>query len=227
MQRKLALDNLAKALSVGTKPILFLDTCVMLDVFRVVDRASSFRPFKVFVELAEKVKRQDVVIVYNETVQSELLYNAPGEVRELRSKIQNMNRRWNAFRSMKDKANVAHELNLSVDKIIQAAEVTLRTITKDAFIVRDYDEALRSSYDVVIKHKAPAVRESQFKDAYIFRTCIDLAKKSGRQIVFCSSNTRDYCVDNASKVIHPDILSQAGANNVIVTLSLGEAYGHL
>ena len=223
MQRKLKLNRTAALLSAENRPILFLDTCVMLDIFRVVDRASSYSPFKVYVELAEKVKNQDVIIVYNETVQSEFIYNASGVVREQRAKIQNMNRRWNAFRSMKDKAEVLHAMNLSEDKIIQAAEVTLRTIRKDAFIVKDYDEALRSSYDVVLKLKAPAVRESQFKDAYIFRTCLDLAKKSGKQIIFCSTNTRDFCDD--SKKVHPEILRQASENNMIVTLSLGEAYG--
>lgn len=225
MQRKLTLDRVATILSTATKPIIFLDTCVMLDIFRVVERASSFTPFKVYVKMAEKVKNHDVVIVYNETVQSEFIYNAPTVVMEQRSKIQNLNRRWNAFRSMKDKDDVQHELNLSEDKIIQAAEVTLRAILKDAYIVKDYDGALRSSYDVVLKHKAPAVRDSQFKDAYIFRTCLDLAKKSGKQIFFCSTNTRDYCNDN--KKVHPEILKQANENNVVVTLSLGEAYGQI
>ncbi len=227
MQRKLILNNAAAHISTSVSPILFLDTCVMLDIFRVVERASSYKPFKVYVELAEKVKKGDVVIVYNETVQSEYMYNAPEVVKEVKSKIQNMNRRWNAFRSMRDKKEVASEINLSDDKIIQSAEVLLRSIRKDAIIVKDYDAALRSSYDVVLKHKAPAVRESQFKDAYIFKTCLDLAKKSGKEIIFCSTNTKDYCEDNGSKKVHPDILSQAAANNVIVTLSLGEAYGKL
>lgn len=225
MSKKLKLDRAATILSAETKSILFLDTCVMLDIFRVVDRANSFTPFKVYVELANKVKNQEVIIVYNETVENEFIYNAPGVVREQRAKIQSLNRRWNAFRSMKDKAEVHNELILSEDKIIHAAEVTLRTIRKDAFIVKDYDAALRSSYDVVLKHKAPAVRDSQFKDAYIFRTCLDLAKKSGKQIVFCSTNTRDYCDD--SKKVHPEIFRQANENNVIVVLSLGEAYGKL
>lgn len=225
MQRKLKLDRAASFLSTEDKPILFLDTCVMLDVFRVVERANSYTPFKVYVELANKVKNQEVIIVYNETVQSEFMFNAPGVVKEQRSKIQNLNRCWNAFRSMKEKAEVHHDVNLAEDKIIQAAEVVLRTIRKDALIVKDYDAALRSSYDVVLKHQAPAVRDSQFKDAYIFRTCLDLAKKSGKQIVFCSTNTRDYCFDG--KKIHPEILKQANENNVIVALSLGEAYGKI
>lgn len=225
MQRKLTLNRVATILSTTTKPIIFLDTCVMLDIFRVVERASSFTPFKVYVKMAEKVKTNDVVIVYNETVQSEFIYNAPAVVKEQRSKIQNLNRRWNAFRSMKNKDDVQHEQNLSEDKIIQSAEVTLRAIRKDALIVKDYDAALRSSYDVVLKHKAPAVRDSQFKDAYIFRTCLDLAKKSGKQIIFCSTNTRDYCDD--SKKVHPEILKQADENDVLVSLSLGEAYGKI
>lgn len=225
MQRKLTIDRVATLLAAETKPIVFLDTCVMLDIFRVVERSNSYTPFKVYVEMAEKVKTHDVIIVYNETIQSEFMYNAPGVVREQRSKIQNLNRRWNAFRSMKDKAKVINDLNLSEDKIIRAAEVTLRTIIKDAFIVRDYDAALHSSYDVVLKHKALAVRDSQFKDAYIFRTCLDLAKKSGKQIIFCSTNTRDYCDDN--KKVHPEILKQANENNVVVTLSFGEAFGKI
>ncbi len=227
MQRRLILNNAAIRLAAETKPILFLDTCLMLDVFRVVERASNYAPFNVYVELAKKVKNHEVVIVYNDTVLSEYRFNAPTVVQEQRSKILNLNRRWNAFRSMKDKAAVQNEVNLSVDKIIKAAETTLSAIIKDAIIVKDYDAALRSSYDVVLKHKAPAVRDSQFKDAYIFKTCLDLAKKSGKQIIFCSSNTKDYCEDNGSKKVHPDIMSQAIANNVIVTLGLGEAYGKI
>ena len=225
MQRKLLLDKIATILSSETRPIIFLDTCVMLDVFRVVGRANSYTPFKAYLKMAEKVKSHGVVIVYNETVQSEFRYNAPGVVKEQRSKIQNLNRCWNAFRSMKDKKEVYSEINLPEDKIIQAAEVTLRAIIKDAFIVMDYDDALRSSYDAVLKHKAPAIRDSQFKDAYIFRTCLDLAKKSGRQVIFCSTNSKDYCDD--SKKVHPEIVKQGDENNVVVTLSLGEAYGML
>lgn len=225
MQRRLILDNAAKRIATATKPILFLDTCVMLDVFRVVERANNYTPFNVYVELAKKVKAQEVVIVYNDTVLSEYRFNAPTVVQEQRSKILKLNRSWNAFRSMKDKAPVRNDVNLSVDKIINAAESTLSAIIKDAIIVKDYDAALRSSYDVVLKHKAPAVRDSQFKDAYIFRTCLDLAKKSGKQIIFCSTNTKDYCDD--SKKVHPEIAKQANDNNVVVALSLGEAYGKL
>ena len=227
MQRKLTLNNAAKQLSIETQPILYMDTCVMLDIFRVVDRSNSNKPFKVYVELAKKVKSHSVVIVYNETIQSEFIYNAPTVVKELRSKIQNLSRRWNAFRAMKDKSEVQSEINLSEEKIVRAANVTLKDIRRDAIIVKDYDAALRSSYDTVLKHKAPAVRDSQFKDAYIFKTCIDLAKKSGKQIIFCSTNTKDYCEDNGTKNVHPEILSQATSNNVIVTLSLGEALGRL
>lgn len=225
MQRRLILDNAARRIAAEAKPILFLDTCVMLDVFRVVERASNYAPFNVYVELAKKVKAQDVVIVYNDTVLSEFRFNAPTVVQEQRSKILNLNRRWNAFRSMKDKRVVHNDVNLSVDKIINASESTLSAIIKDAIIVKDYDAALRSSYDVVLRHKAPAVRDSQFKDAYIFKTCLDLAKKSGKQIIFCSTNTKDYCDD--SKKVHPEIAKQANENNVVVTLSLGEAYGKL
>ena len=227
MQRKLTLNNAAKQLSIETQPILYMDTCVMLDIFRVVDRSNSYKPFKVYVELAKKVKSHSVVIVYNETIQSEFIYNAPTVVKELRSKIQNLSRRWNAFRAMKDKSEVQSEINLSEEKIVRAANVTLKDIRRDAIIVKDYDAALRSSYDTVLKHKAPAVRDSQFKDAYIFKTCIDLAKKSGKQIIFCSTNTKDYCEDTGTKNVHPEILSQATSNNVIVTLSLGEALGRL
>ena len=165
----------------------------MLDVFRVVEGANNYTPFNVYVELAKKVRAQEAVIVYNDTVLSEYRFNAPTVVQEQRSKILKLNRSWNAFRSMKDKAPVRNDVNLSVDKIINAAESTLSAIIKDAIIVKDYDAALRSSYDVVLKHKAPAVRDSQFKDAYIFKTCLDLAKKSGKKIIFCSSNTKDYC----------------------------------
>lgn len=224
MQRRLILNNAARRIETDARPVLFLDTCVMLDAFRVVERASSYTPFNVYVELAKKAKFHEVVVMFNDTIKSEFQFNAPIVVKELRAKILNLNRRWNAFRAMKDKAAVNNDTNLSVNKIVQTAESTLSTIIKDAIVVKDYDAALRSSYDVVLKHKAPAVRDSQFKDAYIFKTCLDLGRKSGRQIIFCSVNTKDYCEDNGSKNVHPDILSQAQANNVVVTLSLGEAY---
>lgn len=76
MQRRLILDNAARRIATATKPILFLDTCVMLDVFRVVERANNYTPFNVYVELAKKVKAQEVVIVYNDTVLSEYRFNA-------------------------------------------------------------------------------------------------------------------------------------------------------
>ena len=227
MQKKLILNNLATRLLTETRPIIFLDTCVMLDAFRVVERTKSFESFKVYLELAKKVNAREVVIVYNETVQSEYRFNAPSVVQEQRSKILNINRCWNAFRSMKDKKAVENDVNLSADRIINAAETTIRTIIKDALIIKDYDAALRSAYDVVLAHRAPAVRDSQFKDAYIFKTCLDLANKSGKQVIFCTSNTKDYCEDKGNRQIHPDIIGMAANNNVIVTLSLGEAYGKL
>ena len=225
MQKRLIIDDAASLLSTQTTPAVFLDTCVMLDIFRVVDRANDFMPFKTYLLFAEKVKKGDVVVIYNETVENEFAYNSRRVVNELISRIQNLNRSWNAFRSMKDKKAVGHRVTLSDAKILQVAERTLRTIRKDAIIIKDYDVALWSSYYALLNHIAPAERDSQFKDAYIFKTCLDVARKSGRQIIFCSSNTKDYCDDK--KRVHPDISSQANANNVIVTLSLGEAYGRL
>ena len=223
MQKEGDIDRVASILSTMSNTILFLDTCVMLDIFRVVERANSFNPFKVYVELAERVRNKEVTIVFNETIQCEFRYNAPKVVEEQRKKIKNLNNLWNAFRSMKNKTNVLYNQELSEDKIINSAESTLNAICKDALIVKDYnDAALRSSYDVVLNHKAPAVRDSQFKDAYIFRTCLDLAAKSGKQIIFCTTNTKDYC--DGSNKIHPEIVSQSNAHNVIVTTTIGEAY---
>lgn len=228
MRKKLTIDKVATKLAVTNLPILFLDTCAQLDIFRIVDRVCDFAPYKHFVELAEKVKRKEVVVVYNETVENEYNYNVRKVVSETRSHINNQNRKWNAFRSMINKAQVKKNVSLSADKVIQSADALLRSILKEAFIVEDYDAALHSSYQVILRHIAPAERDSQFKDAYIFKTCLDLAKMSGKQIVFCSTNTKDYCVDNnGNKIVHPDILSQAIANNVIVAMSLGEAISKL
>lgn len=228
MQQKLTIDKVATKLAATNLPVLFIDTCAQLDIFRIVDRACDFAPYKPFVELSEKVKRKEVIVVYNETVENEYNYNVRKVVLETRSHINNQNRKWNAFRSMMRKAQVANDVTLSADKVIQSADALLRTILKDACIVKDYDGALHSSYQVVLRHIAPAERDSQFKDAYIFKTCLDLAKMSGKQIVFCSTNTKDYCVDNnGNKTINPSILSQAAANNVIVTTSLGEAIGKI
>lgn len=224
MQRKLALDKAASFISTQSKPILFLDTCVLLDIFRVAERTSGYKSFKIYLDLAEKVKNKEVIIVCNETVQNEFMYNAPMVVKEQRSKIQNINRRWNAYRAMKARKEVSQVL-LAEDLIIHSAEITLKVIRKDEIVISDYDEALRSSYDTVLRHLAPAIRDSQFKDAYIFRTCLDLAHCSGKKIIFCSTNTKDYCEANGQ--IHPDILKQANENNVIVTMSLGSAYGQL
>ncbi len=226
MQQKLTIDKVATKLAATNLPVLFRDTCAQLDVFRNVDRACDCAPYKPFVELSEKVKRKEVILVYNETVENEYNYNVRKVVSETRSHINNQNRKWNAFRLMMRKAQVANDVTLSAYKVIQSADALLRTMLKDACIVKDYDAALHSSYQVVLRHIAPAERDSQFKDAYIFKTCLDLAKMSGKQIVFCSTNTKDYCVDNnGNKTINPSILSQAAANNVIVTTSLGEAIG--
>lgn len=226
MQKKLALDKAALVLSSKATPVLFLDTCVMLDIFRLVERADSFTPFKFYLQLVDRIKNGDVCVVYNETVEKEYSYNAANVVREQRAKIKNLNNKWNALRSMKEKKDVSHKIELSADKIIHSAETTLRYIQQNALIIKDYDAALWSSYDVVLRHVAPATRESQFKDACIFKTCMDLGKKSGREIVFCTTNTKDYC-DDTKKNVHPDIKSQADANNVVVALNLGDAYGHM
>lgn len=224
MRKKISLDEAARLITRSLKPVFFLDTCVLLDVFRVVERTESFNPFKLYLQLAEKVKKDEVLVFINETIENELRYNTPIVVKEQRSKIQNLNRRWNAFRSLKDRKEVINEVNLSSDKIIRSAELTVHTILRNAYVIKNYDMALRLSYEAVLSHKAPAARSSQFKDAYIFRTCLDLAKKSERSVIFCSTNTTDYCEDTRSKRVHPEIKSQAEVNNVLVALSLGDAY---
>lgn len=226
MQKRLAIDKAAIRIAAEVKPILFLDTCVLLDAFRQVSRAVSFAPFKLYLQLLEKVKNKDVVIVINETVEKEYAYNAPTVVREQRSIIKNLNNKWNALRSMKQKKQVTNKIELSADRIIRAAETTVRVIMKDAYIISDYEAAMWTSYDAVLRHTAPAVRESQFKDAYIFQTCLDLGKLSGKEIIFCTVNTKDYA-DDTKTAVHPDIKALADANHIVVTLSLGEAYGRL
>ncbi len=224
------LNGLSKQLSKADKPIVFWDTCSLLDIFRFAYR-DSLNPneLKSYLLLLDKIEKGEIISISSELVLHEYNSNIGIVKNEYSSSINKTNsliakhfELINLFRT-----TTKNKLDISGLNLINDLENLSKRISKKTYFVREEKKFNKFAHFRVKNYMAPAARKGEYKDCYIWGTCLSLADKlkQSKPIFFLTKNISDFYVDK--KDIHPDIVSDCTINNVKVTTDCGLIIGFL
>lgn len=198
----LAITNAVNTINLNKSPVLFVDTCSILDVFRTIFRDGV--PVDIIssaIDITERFNATSVWLVVSETIITELQENKLTVLNELKKAIKAVDERNILFLAAInmitppptktihkfDSYNIDTHLNNIVDNFISKCLV---------LNLEEHHSA--KAMNRVIKGVSPSNKgKQQAKDCLIFEIFLDFSKRlrdSGfnNHIVFISSNSNDY-----------------------------------
>lgn len=208
--------NAVNSITTSTAPVLFLDTCAILDVIRTPKQESIQNAVisvtnEIFIKASREPKQVWIVattMVINEfnekleTVEDELVQHVKKVDRELEKLRITAN---SLFSSSQIEPLKFQNLKIP-DALRKIADNLLET---SIIIARENDCKLRAG-DRVIDGKRPSQKgKEEYKDCEIIEHYLEVSRQLRNRgfkekCVFVSSNKKDFCEKNTTN-IHPDL----------------------
>lgn len=196
------------------KPLIFWDTCALLDILRVTDE--SRKPslgsdaLEDYEGLAKLIEEGKIVSITSFMVRHELednYHKLKDELRKKESTCIGNAKKYISFLENQNKRNKIIESLNSID-VVNRLDSLLVKLCKNTFILKE-QKAIYEKFDIgkfsrmrILERVAPASKKAEYKDCYIWLTFVSLVRKINqhKKTVFFTSNLKDYAIDNGREV---------------------------
>lgn len=209
--------------------VLFLDTCILLDIIRDVTRDGVTKANTIAcLDLLSKAENNDeIFVLVAPQVHSELIENEANVKKESTDSLEKFIEKIIKVDDIlseygsPDKVYITH-----LNNYISHAMNILNRWKKVAYLIPQNDDVVNRAFSRATLPRAPARKgKDSIKDCVVTETYLDYAEALRglgltSNIIFVSSNTKDYC-DNRS--LCNDLVSDFGRFNIIYSPNLGAA----
>jgi len=208
------IDSILGRLTGSTIPVLFLDTCILLDIVR-----STMRDLGKYAEEATRLlglatgSAPSCLIVISSVVPLEWARNIDKVTHEVTRNLVQMQRQSAHFHDACGALGIGLDFGRARYEDVELAGA-LRILSEkllEASCKLDADHTTRAgAYERVINSIPPALKKQEIKDCVLVEEYLDAcralqsASYQGR-LVFCTSNKEDFCLDST---IHPRLASE-------------------
>jgi len=222
-------------IDVEKKPVIFWDTCSLLDIVRLPlpNRKQSVSTLQNLLEIKDKIVSDDIISLSSKLCVDEFNNHIEHYVKEVKTASTKLSQTFNDFVGFINKVNATGTLipttNLSVYKIEDLlCQIAHVIIDKTFFINEDATFALFAHTRTTLKIP-PAKKKGEYKDCYIWGTCLELRNTSADKTYsynFMSSNTTDFADTNKRDFV-TEIKNEADLNSIEYFSNFNVAYGKL
>ncbi|WP_042369424.1 PIN domain-containing protein [Bacteroides neonati] len=211
------------------RPIIFWDTCALLDILRIADR-ENINAYDNYQYILEKINNDELISVTSELVLYEYnnhIQEIESEFRRKQTSAQDIIKKYCAFQTDEHSANILGSIN-SLDAITTFVNFS-EILWSKTYILRE-QKTYQQFAHFRTKHKfAPAHKKGEYKDCYIWGTCMKLANRKPWDVpvLFFTKNTDDYCDINNKRDLDSRISDDCNQNGIKVLLNSGSVRGEL
>jgi hypothetical protein len=221
-----SIDEAAESLVAMDRPVLFVDTCIFLDIVR-----STHRGLRDYAALASELLKlvsdspATCALVVSSIVPQEWNDNAPAVTQETSQLLRKMEEQSSHFHDACQALGIAvatPRTRYGQSGLAEALRDLSRSLI-DRAIQLDADDMCHSrAVARVIKRTPPALR-NEVKDSAIIEEYLAVCRGLqgtgfARKRVFCTSNTRDYC--EAAGGLHSQLAGDFAGCSLIFTTNL-------
>jgi hypothetical protein len=221
-----SIDEAVGALLVADRPILFLDTCILLDIIR-----STHRRLSKYAERASELATlasanpPGCTIVVSSIVPQEWSDNAQGVTEEAIRHLRNMEEQSSHFHDACQALGIAAatpRTRYGQSGLAEALRDLSRSLIDRGVLLDADTESRARAVARVVNRTAPALR-GEVKDSVIVEEYMAVcrwlqARGFVRRRVFYTSNTRDYC--EAGGQLHANLAAEFADCSLTFTTSL-------
>jgi hypothetical protein len=215
-------------------PVLFVDTCILLDIIRSTDRCLREYPVRAS-ELLEMITATPptCLLILSSIVPHEWRMNARGVTEEVERHLMKMQEQASHFHDACDALGITAAFGrpsyASLGLAVSLHDLSGRFLDNAICLDPDHESPVRAVKRVIMK-TPPSRRGGEVKDCVIIEEYLAVCRSLhtagfARKRVFCTSNTDDYC--EPGKKIHPALALEFGPVGLTFVTNLAWAIHEL
>ena len=227
-------DDAIRLLDTNPKPVIFWDTCSLLDIIRlpIPDRKQSVNKLKNVMAIRQKIESGDIISLASILTVKEFNDHVGHTQAEVKRAAHRITEEYNKYLNFVKTANpaitsqpvdlAAFNLEISLNDIVQDIAVNTRFIDREDLFLRNAEARVTGKIP-------PAKKKGEFKDCYIWSTCLavrQLSQRTCNPYGFMSSNVRDYA-ETGKTQFDVDIAAEATTANINYYAGFDIAFGKL
>jgi hypothetical protein len=222
-----AADAAAQVQAAGL-PVLFIDTCSLVDVIRAPIRPEKLRGcVEAAAELLQLVTTpQRATLVVASFISLEWHTHAPATRDELTKHLGRLDEWAISFHDACAFVGIAPAFGRPVYASAGLADALFDLsgrLLQSAVCLDPHNDTNMRAFQRAVTHTPPSQKGGEIKDSTIVEECLEVcrllhAASFPRKRVFCTSNTDDYC--DATKALHPSLDADFRAVGLVFTKEL-------
>jgi hypothetical protein len=192
--KKYYLNTLSKQLSTQNKPLLFWDTCALLDFQRLPERQNSIGHYNNYVQIFNMISNGDLLSVTSNLVFIEYQEHFQKTFDSCSSVVRKTNDMIQYYAQFDNNDFSNTNLILQIPNKLQGL---LDKIWNDTYVIKEEKAFAKFAHYRTIHKIAPAQKKGEYKDCYIWCACLKLSELlKNETILFFTTNAVDYFPDN-------------------------------
>jgi hypothetical protein len=224
----------AAFLDANPKPVIFWDTCSLLDIIRlpIPKREQPISKLENIMAISHKITNGDIISLASVLTVGEFNHHVGHIQNEVIIAARAISKSYNKYMEFVRKANPAIT-SPAVDLTTYNLEQLLNGIVQDIAVQTqfiDQDNTFSQTAEHRVIHKIPPARKKgEYKDCYIWSTCMtvrQLSQKANMPFGFLSSNINDYA-KAPTQSFDPDVAAEATPLGIVYYADLHIAHGQL
>lgn len=183
------------------KPIVFWDTCSLLDIYKVllIPKTGGYRTLQHYYNILNSIQKGELTSVTSKIVYKEFAQHYEDFIRNITSNEDSIKETYKDYAATLSEAKKI-EILTAVDKlsIVPILDKLVRDIWRNTYVIKEQLSFQNSAHYRVIHKEPPAKTKGEYKDSYIWATYLSLAKKldvvnkEHPWMCFITSNVKDY-----------------------------------
>lgn len=228
---KLYLSTAVASIPPG-KPVVFFDTCALLEIMRLSERASNpGRDFDQYMYIADKIEAGELISITSELVFQEFNQHYLEELKKLQKWEQDRREAVKRITAIMAAGTKRSRIEKGMDEMHTETRVTstVSKIWRNTILIREEKRFLQFAYMRIKNKMAPSQNKEQFKDSYIWGTFLNFAHSLAvcPKVFFFTLNKKDYLDPNSSRLCAQIATDLNVLPNVELHYVLGSLYGGL
>ena len=206
--------NAVDSITASAAPVLFLDTCAILDVIRMPQRDIQEQVISAASDVLDASKEpRKLWIVATTMVENEFNEKLKKVENELVKHVEKVDKDVEKLRKAANYLFASSQINsgnFRDMKIPQALSKIAEYLLDSAILIATEDDCILRAVKRVTNKKRPSQKgKEEYKDCEIIEHYLEVSRQLRNRgfqekCVFVSSNKNDFCEKNATK-IHPDL----------------------
>jgi hypothetical protein len=234
MSKKISINAASRLINGGNKIVVFWDTCSLLDIIRL---PYSTKPFNqndliLYQRICELVENDTIISISSAIIINELSNNLNKVEKDYDDgvkRIQDGIKRYDDFLNVCTPPIAQFSISLSSKPLKEQLRSIYDRILDKTLLINEKAEFMKFAHFRVSNKMAPAEKKGEYKDCYIWGTCIKLSERIYRRqkdLLFITSNPEDY-YNAETRSLYQLIQSDCQINSIKFSLFIGALYGEI